>query len=98
MPATTWTIRQPTAGVQQPDVASDVQTQPLGSRLNAIKAGVEYRLIYGKVAADLAANAAATFDQATGVIAAGTAFAVDGNIIPAAKANQYAWMIITSET
>ena len=98
MPATTWTIRQPIAGVQQPDVASDVQTQPLGARLNAVKAGVDYRLIYGKVAADLAANAAATFDQATGLIAAGTASAVDGNIIPAAKANQYAWMIITSET
>ena len=98
MTAAVWTIRQDLAGVQQPDMASDVQNHPLGTRVNAVKNGVEFRLIYGKTSAPLAANAVATFDQATGLIAAGTASAVDGNIIPAVTANQYAWMIITSET
>lgn len=97
MTAAVWTIRQPVAGVQQPDVASDVQNHPLGTRMNASNAGVEFRLIYGKASAALAANAAATFDQATGAIAAGTASAVDGNIIPAVAINQFAWMKITSE-
>ena len=92
-----WTIRQPVVGVQQPDVASDVQNHPLGMRLHATKNGVECRIIYGKSSGVLAANAAASFDQATGLIAAGTASAVDGNIIPAVTANQYAWMTITSE-
>jgi len=97
MTAAVWTIRQPVVGVQQPDVASDVQNHPLGARMNASNAGVEFRLIYGKASAALAANAAATFDQATGLIAAGTASAVDGNIIPAVAINQFAWMKITSE-
>ena len=98
MTVAVWTIRQPVIGVQQPDVASDVQNHPLGMRLHAAKNGIECRLIYGKATGVLAANAAATFDQATGNIAAGTASAVDGNIIPAVAANQYAWMTITSET
>lgn len=97
MTAAVWTIRQPVAGVQQPDVASDVQNHPLGTRMNGIKNGVEVRMIYGKSTGALAANAAATFDQATGNIVAGTASAVDGNIIPATAANQFAWMTITSE-
>lgn len=98
MTVAVWTIRQPVIGVQQPDVASDVQNHPLGTRLHAAKNGVETRLIYGKATATLAANAAASFDQATGNIAAGTGSAVDGNIIPAVTNGQYAWMTITSET
>lgn len=97
MTVAAWTIRQPVVGVQQPDVADDVQRHPLGTRMNAVNAGVECRLIYGKASAPLAANAACTFDQATGLIAAGAASAVDGNIIPAVTANQFAWMKITSE-
>lgn len=97
MTVAVWTISQDLAGAQQPDVASDVQNHPLGTRVNAVKAGVECRLIYGKSSGVLAANAAATFDQATGLIAAGTASAVDGNIIPAVTANQYAWMTMTTE-
>ncbi len=97
MTAAVWTIRQPIVGVQQPDVASTVQNHPLGSRMNAVTAGVEWRLIYGKSTAILAANAAATYDPATGNIAAGAGSAIDGNVIAACVANDYVWLKIANE-
>ena len=97
MTVAAWTIRQPVVGVTQPDVADDVQRHPLGTRMNAVNAGVETRILYGRVPAALAAGAACTFDQATGNIVAGTASAVDGTLIPAAGAGMFAWMRITSE-
>jgi hypothetical protein len=97
MTAVVWTITQPIAGVQQPNAASSVQQHPIGSRMNAVSAGVEWRFIYGQAAATLAADAAATYTPATGQITAGTAAPIDGNVLVAVTSGQYVWLKILNE-
>ena len=98
MTAAAWTIRQPIVGNQQPDVVSTVQNHPLGARMKATSsAGIEWQFIYGISTAALAAGAAATFNPATGNIAAGAASAIDGTVIPAVAVGQYVWLKIADE-
>lgn len=98
MTAAAWTICQPIAGVQQPNVTSTVQKHPLGTRINAVSAGIEWRFIYGKSTAVLAKDAAATYDPATGNIAAGAASAIDGTVVVACAVDDFVWLKIANET
>jgi len=98
MTVAVWTITQPIVGVQQPNVASDVQNHPIGSRMNAVSAGVEWKFIYGVSGATLAADAAATYAPSTGQITAGTGSAIDGNVLVAVTSGQYVWLKILNET
>ena len=97
MTAAVWTIRNALVGAQQPDAVSDEKKHPLGTRISAVSLGVETRFIYGISTAALAAGAAATFNPATGNIAAGAAFAIDGIVIPAVAVGQYVWLKIADE-
>jgi len=97
MTVAAWTIRQPVVGVQQVDAVSTVQNHPLGERLNASSAGVSHKFIYGKSTAILAKDAAATYDPATGNIAAGAASAIDGTVLVACAVGDYVWLKITNE-
>ena len=98
MTAAVWTIRNALVGAQQPDAVSDEKKHPLGTRISAVSlVGVETRFIYGISTAALAAGAAATFNPATGNIAAGAASAIDGTVIPAVAVGQYVWLKIADE-
>lgn len=97
MTVAVWTIQNALVGAQQPNAVSNEKNHPLGTRISAVSLGVETRFIYGLSTAALAAGAAATFDPATGNIAAGAASAIDGIVIPAVAVGQYVWLKIANE-